>query len=162
MASRRARNYFPTQVHPSLDTSFELHESDLWSNSDADTEFRSQISPSKPSRPLKSRPSGYKPTPTSSSLPVNIPDWSKILGSGGRAHWSEDHEADVDVSPLLDEDEDEDEDRVPPHEHAARQVARRNGMVVAFSVHEGVGRTLKGRDLRRVRNAIWKQTGFED
>jgi hypothetical protein len=29
-------------------------------------------------------------------------------------------------------------------------------------VLEGVGRTLKGRDLRQVRNAIWRQTGFLD
>ncbi|CAI0453018.1 unnamed protein product [Linum tenue] len=34
--------------------------------------------------------------------------------------------------------------------------------IASFSVHEGVGRTLKGRDLSRVRNAIWEKTGFQD
>nr|GMC96448.1 Chaperone protein like [Ipomoea batatas] len=33
---------------------------------------------------------------------------------------------------------------------------------VTFSVFEGVGRTLKGRDLRRVRNAVFQKTGFID
>jgi hypothetical protein len=27
---------------------------------------------------------------------------------------------------------------------------------------EGAGRTLKGRDLRRMRNAVWRTTGFLD
>jgi hypothetical protein len=27
-------------------------------------------------------------------------------------------------------------------------------------VTEGAGRTLKGRDLRHVRNTVWKRTGF--
>ncbi|PKI62624.1 hypothetical protein CRG98_017046 [Punica granatum] len=46
--------------------------------------------------------------------------------------------------------------RVPPHELVART------RMASFSVHEGRGRTLKGRDLSRVRNAIWEKTGFED
>ncbi|GMN24762.1 hypothetical protein TIFTF001_000695 [Ficus carica] len=37
----------------------------------------------------------------------------------------------------------------------------RTGATVA-SLPEGIGRTLKGRDLSRVRNAIWEKTGFED
>ncbi|PKA65770.1 hypothetical protein AXF42_Ash013185 [Apostasia shenzhenica] len=50
---------------------------------------------------------------------------------------------------------------LPPHEI----VARASGMgspMTTFSVLEGAGRTLKGRDLRRVRNAVWRQTGFLD
>ncbi|CAN1253193.1 hypothetical protein LINPERPRIM_LOCUS8253 [Linum perenne] len=46
--------------------------------------------------------------------------------------------------------------RVPPHELLART------RIASFSVHEGIGRTLKGRDLSRVRNAIWEKTGFQD
>ncbi|KAF2312106.1 hypothetical protein GH714_028067 [Hevea brasiliensis] len=46
-------------------------------------------------------------------------------------------------------------DWVPPHEYLIRRRA-------SFSVHEGKGRTLKGRDLRQVRNAIWEKVGFED
>nr|GEZ76465.1 hypothetical protein [Tanacetum cinerariifolium] len=45
---------------------------------------------------------------------------------------------------------------LPPHEYLATV------RVASCSVHEGVGRTLKGRDLSRVRNAVWKQIGFED
>ncbi|GJN02320.1 hypothetical protein PR202_ga19659 [Eleusine coracana subsp. coracana] len=45
---------------------------------------------------------------------------------------------------------------VPPHELAWRSRA------ASMSVHEGIGRTLKGRDLSRVRDAVWKRTGFED
>ncbi|CAL1379984.1 unnamed protein product [Linum trigynum] len=41
-----------------------------------------------------------------------------------------------------------------------RKMARTR--IASFSVHEGVGRTLKGRDLSRVRNAIWEKTGFQD
>ncbi|KAJ1409209.1 Senescence regulator S40 [Sesbania bispinosa] len=62
------------------------------------------------------------------------------------------------------DDEDEDDevhsgdgdggDRVPPHEFLART------RIASFSVHEGIGRTLKGRDLSRVRNAIWGQNRF--
>lgn len=64
------------------------------------------------------------------------------------------------------EDEQEEDDgigavvRLPPHELLAREYA--NSQAMAFSVFEGAGRTLKGMDLRRVRNAVWMQTGFID
>ena len=45
---------------------------------------------------------------------------------------------------------------VPPHEIVARRAAAHS------SVLEGAGRTLKGRDLRRVRNAVLRRTGFLD
>ncbi|VAH50084.1 unnamed protein product [Triticum turgidum subsp. durum] len=56
----------------------------------------------------------------------------------------------------LELDEHDDELMVPPHEMAARRAA------AAASVMEGAGRTLKGRDLRRMRNAVWRTTGFLD
>ncbi|XP_066380856.1 protein S40-4-like [Miscanthus floridulus] len=83
------------------------------------------------------------------SLPVKIPDWSKILGSeyrpgyhygaGGAGDWE------------LDDDEDS-VDWVPPHELAGRRRA------ASLSLKNGVvGRTLK------VRDAVWKRTtGFQD
>uniref|UniRef100_A0A7N0U724 Uncharacterized protein n=1 Tax=Kalanchoe fedtschenkoi TaxID=63787 RepID=A0A7N0U724_KALFE len=46
---------------------------------------------------------------------------------------------------------------LPPHEVVAAR-----SQTMTFSVFEGVGRTLKGRDLRRVRNAVFQQTGFLD
>ena len=52
------------------------------------------------------------------------------------------------------------EERLPPHEIVARNSAQRP--VMAYSVLEGRGRTLKGRDLRQVRNAVLRQTGFLD
>ncbi|XP_003567072.1 uncharacterized protein LOC100834304 [Brachypodium distachyon] len=42
---------------------------------------------------------------------------------------------------------------VPPHELMARRRA-------AFSVCSGQGRTLKGRDLTRVRDSVLRMTGF--
>ncbi|KAG0520097.1 hypothetical protein BDA96_08G044100 [Sorghum bicolor] len=50
--------------------------------------------------------------------------------------------------------EDAGEAVVPPHEIVARRAAAHS------SVLEGAGRTLKGRDLRRVRNAVLRRTGF--
>ncbi|KAL6129407.1 hypothetical protein ACLB2K_072758 [Fragaria x ananassa] len=56
------------------------------------------------------------------------------------------------------DEEDNDGERLPPHEILARSSA--HSPMVAYSVLESVGRTLKGRDLRRVRNAMWRRTGF--
>ncbi|XP_006645063.1 uncharacterized protein C45G9.4-like [Oryza brachyantha] len=59
------------------------------------------------------------------------------------------------------DDDDDDEEMLPPHEMVARARARDSPMTT-FSVLEGAGRTLKGRDLRQVRNAVWRKTGFLD
>ncbi|MED6156540.1 hypothetical protein PIB30_015426 [Stylosanthes scabra] len=59
------------------------------------------------------------------------------------------------------DDLDDEDEMLRPHEI----VARSSGALpnaTSFSVLEGVGRTLKGRDLRQVRNAIWRKTGFLD
>ncbi|XP_030522230.2 uncharacterized protein LOC115735238 [Rhodamnia argentea] len=58
------------------------------------------------------------------------------------------------------DDDDGDGPMLPPHEIVARSLAR--SPMIACSVLEGAGRTLKGRDLRQVRNAIFRQTGFLD
>ncbi|ERN17323.1 hypothetical protein AMTRI_Chr02g216050 [Amborella trichopoda] len=72
------------------------------------------------------------------SAPMNVPDWSRVMGDA--------------------EDEGEEEGEwLPPHEYLARS---RDNTVTATSVFEGVGRTLKGRDMSRVRNAVWRRTGF--
>jgi len=57
-----------------------------------------------------------------------------------------------------DGEEDDEEEMVPPHEFVARNSAQ--SPMLAYSVLEGIGRTLKGRDMRQVRNAVWRQTGF--
>jgi len=92
---------------------------------------------------VSSRPRGRQ---MATSAPVNVPDWSKIyrVDSVESLHDSDDgaddHEAEM----------------VPPHEYLAREHRKRTEK----SVFEGVGRTLKGRDMRRVRDAVWSQTGF--
>ncbi|KAF8100314.1 hypothetical protein N665_0227s0046 [Sinapis alba] len=62
---------------------------------------------------------------------------------------------------VVDEEEEEDEgERLPPHEIVARSLAQSS--LLSCSVLEGAGRTLKGRDLRQVRNAVFRRTGFID
>ncbi|GER46490.1 hypothetical protein STAS_23536 [Striga asiatica] len=78
------------------------------------------------------------------SAPVDVPDWSKIYRVDS-----------VESLPDWDDGVDESE-LVPPHEYLAR-----SRKMAANSVFEGVGRTLKGRDLSRVRDAVWSQTGFD-
>lgn len=83
------------------------------------------------------------------SAPVNVPDWSKIYRVDS-------------VESLHDSDDgidDPESEWIPPHEYLAREYAR--SRQTANSVFEGVGRTLKGRDMSRVRDAVWSQTGFD-
>ncbi|KAL5998366.1 hypothetical protein ACLOJK_009306 [Asimina triloba] len=132
----------------------ELEEADVWNSHAQQQEFKKQIPSSRISK--KSTKRGAEggdraAAAAASSLPVNIPDWSKILREERRDSRRE-YEGDS--------DEEGDEMWIPPHEFLAKQVARTR--IASFSVHEGIGRTLKGRDLSRVRNAIWQKTGFED
>ncbi|CAL8999533.1 PREDICTED: unknown [Prunus dulcis] len=147
--------------HPTLapDSAFELDESDIYNFARSNSpEFRKPVPSSRVVSASKNRRSeaadrSDRTGGTAASLPVGIPDWSKIL----RDEYRENRKSDDD------DDGDDDVDggvRVPPHEFLARQMARTR--IASFSVHEGVGRTLKGRDLSRVRNAIWEKTGFED
>lgn len=95
-----------------------------------------------------------------SSAPVNIPDWSKIYGKTQRRMSDAHLDGDGDFDDVHDVDVDDDEGRLtlPPHEWLARKMAR--NQISAFSVCEGAGRTLKGRDLSRVRHAVLSKTGF--
>uniref|UniRef100_A0A804MCH5 OJ000126_13.10 protein n=1 Tax=Zea mays TaxID=4577 RepID=A0A804MCH5_MAIZE len=88
--------------------------------------------------PAAARPEKqHAPRPCHQSAPVAVPAWPKAMTAA-------------------DDEDDDGEPVVPPHEMAARRAA------AAASVMEGAGRTLKGRDLRRVRNAVWRTTGFLD
>ncbi|KAL6563679.1 hypothetical protein OROGR_002638 [Orobanche gracilis] len=82
------------------------------------------------------------------SAPVSIPVMPEALARRAR-----------ELEDIVSEDEEENNGVIlPPHE----VVASRNSPMLACSVLEGAGRTLKGRDLRQVRNAIWRRTGFLD
>ncbi|XWS43591.1 hypothetical protein CRYUN_Cryun16bG0117300 [Craigia yunnanensis] len=175
MASRKI--FFgskPSYIYPTMELdlnspstdrhNLEFDEADVWNNSSND-QSTANLDAKKPlpssrasSKKLfrKMEVSGdhrSQMAPASASLPLNIPDWSKILKEEYKEHGKSDEDVDGGGD---DDDEDDRDGRVPPHEY----LARRRG--ASFSVHEGIGRTLKGRDLRRVRNAVWKKTGFED
>ncbi|KAL9331965.1 hypothetical protein ACSQ67_001575 [Phaseolus vulgaris] len=132
----------------------ELDEADVWnwnlSNSN-NTVTESKKWSRSGKKGFKKVEGGGRVNPVaSSSMPVNIPDWSKILKENYEEH---------DKRNCVSDDDDDDNDggeRIPPHEYLARNRG------ASLSVHEGKGRTLKGRDLRSVRNAIWKKIGFED
>nr|XP_043615420.1 uncharacterized protein LOC122587348 [Erigeron canadensis] len=87
------------------------------------------------------------------SAPVNVPVWPKNRSSS--KYLKEFDDVDDGVAEGEDDDDVAVEGMVPPHEIVARSY-------VTFSVFEGAGRTLKGRDLCRVRNAVFQQTGFLD
>ncbi|MBA0733784.1 hypothetical protein Gogos_017763 [Gossypium gossypioides] len=101
------------------------------------------------------------------SAPVNIPDWSNISrnkskkGPNGLWHDHDDGDGDGVLVGFADSDDDDDDEynsKLPPHEFLAKRLAR--SQISSFSVFEGVGRKLKGRDLRKVRNAVLTKTGF--
>lgn len=135
------------------DSVLELEESDVWNSSavSRSPEFRKRSPSSKISR-KQCETKSYRRSSGAASLPVNVPDWSKILKDEYRECGRRDSDDDLDDDDL--------DNRIPPHEFLAKQLERTR--IASFSVHEGVGRTLKGRDLSRVRNAIWEKTGFQD
>lgn len=108
------------------------------------------------------------------SAPVNVPTWSHIRGRNAKSKkaskkpsWrgnddddetDDHHDADAHDGGGSDGDEDENDYKMPPHEFIASRLARSH--ISSFSVFEGVGRTLKGRDLSKVRNAVLTKTGF--
>ncbi|KAF8009036.1 hypothetical protein BT93_J0120 [Corymbia citriodora subsp. variegata] len=149
---------------------FELDESDLYNSPHSgspDPRDRSAPTARIRNKPAAARRPGVGARArAASSLPVNVPDWSKIL----REEYRENRRRDsLDNDYFDDGAEDEEEGEggggnggrrsrgwVPPHE----LVARTRRMASSSSSSSSV--TLKGRDLSRVRNAIWAQTGFQD
>ncbi|XP_071739765.1 protein S40-1-like [Rutidosis leptorrhynchoides] len=88
-----------------------------------------------------------KKTTTNKLVPMSIRE--QFSGSSWINQYLQSHSFDHD-------DRQEDELIVPPHVILERRMARK----VAFSLCSGNGRTLKGRDLRQVRDSILKMTGF--
>ncbi|KAJ0508822.1 putative senescence regulator S40 [Helianthus annuus] len=158
----------------------EYQETDVWSviNERKDYDYDSKSVKSKGST------SGYSSRPTAAarmiprpsinnsdiesripqqqSAPVNIPDWSKIYGTTPKR--SSQKSSFIDYGYHVDDSDDDDDhhhgdgNMMPPHEWIAQKLAR--NQISSFSVCEGAGRTLKGRDLSRVRNAVLTKTGF--
>ncbi|PON76802.1 Senescence regulator [Parasponia andersonii] len=157
---------YHTAVVAADSSAFELDESDLYNSARSNSpEFRKPVSTSrliskKPSSKRSVADPGDRVGATPASLPVNIPDWSKILRDEYRDSRSRGNDDDDDDFDGHGDCDGGGSVRVPPHEFLARQMARTR--IASFSVHEGIGRTLKGRDLSRVRNAIWEKTGFQD
>lgn len=146
---RPSHRFFSTDHQQvSSPSDFELDEWDLFNTgSDSASGFTfSDLTITSDRTGANRKPRGGS---AASSLPVNVPDWSKILGEESpRRQTSYDGD---EVAACGGETR-----RVPPHELiASRRMA-------SFSVHEGAGRTLKGRDLSRVRNTIFKIRGIED
>ncbi|CAL9199690.1 unnamed protein product [Musa hybrid cultivar] len=144
----------PAAVAASVTDADEFDESDVWGCPVEPR--RAELSKPVPSPARKKSDHEGGDRTAASSLPVDIPDWPKILGnctgsshSSTRGWWAEQADDDDEGSAAAGQ-------VVPPHELLWR------GRVASFSVHEGVGRTLKGRDLSRVRDAIWEKTGFQD
>jgi hypothetical protein len=154
------------------DHGVELDEADvIWGGGPASSSSPSSsspfLSPAAAADPYGRSPpvaAPSKPKPRAgggpASVPVNIPDWSKILGAeyagscAGARGWAAHDDLAEDMAGCGGGGR----RWVPPHE----MLQCRERAAASFSVREGVGRTLKGRDLRRVRNAIWEKTGFQD
>ncbi|XP_062225582.1 protein S40-7-like [Phragmites australis] len=108
--------------------------------------------------PATARPKNAVPAPPyqyHQSAPVKVPV-RRPTRKPAIGRWDE-----------FDDDDDDDFQRgdaamLPPHEMVARASAGGAGPAAPFSMLEGAGRTLKGRDLRRVRDAVLRQTGFLD
>lgn len=145
----------------------DFQEEEVWGNWGAMREGESSDI-----RPTKSHQSSSGKIPPSASrvnnhgyeasYPKTIPEWSKVhykkpnTGFSEGVSWAA-YNVDKNDDDG-DDDEENDHEMVPPHEIVARRVAR--SAVVSSSMCEGVGRTLKGRDLSKLRNAILTKTGF--
>jgi len=74
---------------------------------------------------------------------VIIPDWSRVQRRESQRRITPiDNEFGIDEDDG--EEEDKEDERIPPHELIARQLAR--SQITSFSLFEGAGRTLKGRE----------------
>ncbi|KAJ4908876.1 hypothetical protein Rs2_12534 [Raphanus sativus] len=150
---------------------FEFDESDIHNLGDhrlpSSFEAKRSISISrlrrKPAKVGDSPVSVNRKVPKTGSLPVNIPDWSKILKSEYRSHVVPDDDTDEDDEDEEDINNDGDTAAaaggrriIPPHEY----LARRRGS--SFTMDEGIGGTAKGRDLKILRNVIWEKIGLLD
>jgi hypothetical protein len=133
----------------------EFDESDVWGSFNP-AEQPAEVAPRARATVPAARPGMIRKTKPAAggraahgSLPVAIPDWSKILGDEYQGHQAAAGEWELDDAE--DEDFAEGAPVVPPHELAWRRRA------ASLSVNDGMG---VGRMLK-VRDAVWKKTGFQ-
>ncbi|KAL5731262.1 hypothetical protein ACHQM5_004010 [Ranunculus cassubicifolius] len=149
----------------------DFNEEDVWAVANSKPKLRSSPMDSSPVSSLRRIPTASKMIPRASineqpkmlqqSAPVNIPDWSKLHKKNSQrgSFGSRGIDDDVNENRAMDDDEsDGDDEWVPPHEWIAKKLARTQ--ISSFSVCEGAGRTLKGKDISKVRNAVLTRTGF--
>ncbi|KAL0911346.1 hypothetical protein M5K25_019480 [Dendrobium thyrsiflorum] len=152
-ADRLLRHHSATSVATSASDLPDLDEEDVWATATATSSARSSwriVDHRRHVGGLSRVLDGGAVVAMSAPVAVTFPEWAKKgLGRIGS------------VEPVggstWEEEVEEEGDLVPPHEYLARQQGK---TALATSVFEGVGRTLKGRDMSRVRNAVWSQTGF--
>ncbi|XP_015168172.1 uncharacterized protein [Solanum tuberosum] len=111
-------------------------------------EFQNRDLISSNSRDLQSR---KRLKQISNSVPISIPD-----NLSRNNLWFK-HVKNNESNFFEDEEYGDDGEMVPPHMITDRRIA---GKMMSFSICSGYGRTLKGRDLRQVRNSILRMTGF--
>ncbi|KAK2980911.1 hypothetical protein RJ640_013413 [Escallonia rubra] len=114
-----------------VDSGLELDESDVWSSvggGGVSPNYRKPVVSSRKKLLTTAKRAEAVVGGTASSLPVNIPDWAKILKEDYKDNRRRDIDDDVDG-----EDLEEGGDRVPPHEFLARQFARTR--IASFSEH---------------------------
>lgn len=142
-----------TDLDPkSVEVDLEFDEAEVWNlsndnNNNMMTESKQRIRCGKKKVSKKVEGGGRVNPVASPSLPMDIPDWSMILKEEYEEHKKR---------GVVSYDDNHGWDREPPHEYLARTRG------ASHSVHEGKGRTLKGRDLSSFRNSIWKKLSFED
>ncbi|KAL1197291.1 Protein S40-4 [Cardamine amara subsp. amara] len=146
---RPSYRFLPTDRSYNIagDSEFEFDESDLFSTRSDSPDFRRKLRIGIKQSGRSSPVTVTTTTAVASSLPMNVPDWSKILREENRH---------IRRGSIENDDDGCGGGILPPHEYLAKT------RMASFSVHEGIGRTLKGRDLSRVRNAILEKTGFLD
>ncbi|XP_073006563.1 uncharacterized protein [Typha latifolia] len=129
----------------------------LWADDDAAAadELDDELAPAEPKQTL-ARARG--PTETSAAAPIDISrSWTFGFRYSNRHGDHGDYDYDYDYD--YDDDDGSQSDSIeiiPPHV----LIARRYKDKMACSVCVGNGRTLKGLDLKRVRNSILRLTGF--
>lgn len=118
----------------------------LWPAGDSSWWRRGDPDPGRRDREVERYAPQRRPA-AASSAPVEVPVWPSFP-LDRPAGWAETEE---------EEEEPTEGGWMPPHEYLARSKGRSG----ATSVLEGAGRTLKGRDMSRVRDAVWSRTGFD-